>query len=192
MADRGASAAFLTELAKAAHEPFWLFELRLDVADGSTVYATDCHRNIVFGGNTYLANGNLLSWSGIQESAELRIKSCSVSLSGVDQSWISTVLTANYVDRRLLVYKGFVTADADVMVVDPIAVFDGRVDGCSVDEDPEAGTCTVSIAAADEWVAFERLSGRHTCDSEQKVFFPTDTGLSRVSQINVPIKWGAA
>ncbi len=192
MADRGASANFLTELAKSQQEPFWLFSLQLDVADGGPVYATDCHRPIVFGGNTYLANGYLLGFSGISESAELRVKSCSVALSGVDQSWIFTVLTVNYIDRQLLIYKGYVTADADVLVVDPIAVFDGRVDGLQVKEDPETGKCVVTIAAADAWCDFTRKSGRHMVDAEQNIFFPSDTGLSRVSQINVPIKWGSA
>jgi len=191
MADRGASAAFLTELVKDQNEPFHLFELQLDVADGGTVRNTDLHRDVSWGGNSYLANGHFMQFSGIQESAELRVKTCSVTLSGVDQAWIATVLTVNYIDRRLLIYKGFVNATTDAVIVDPIAIFDGRVDSAQTEEDPSAGTCSVTLTAADDWVDFERLNGRHTNPTEQQALFPSDLGFQYVDMINKQIQWGA-
>lgn len=195
MADRGASAAFLAEVVKQQQEPFHLFELYLDAGDGGTVRNTDSHRTLVWGGNSYPANGDFMQFTPIQESAELRIKTCTIQLSGIDptvdaggQTLLQRMLSANYIDRRLVIYKGFMTA-ADALVVDPIAIFDGRCDAPAINEDPNA-TVSISITATDHWSTFDTVVGRHTNDAEQQQYFAGDTYFHLVSQINKTISWG--
>ena len=187
--DRGASAAFLAELAKSKNQPFHLVELQLD---SGTIYGTDASRSIVFDGNTYPALCHFLEFSGIRETAELQVSQCSLALSGVDQTLIAAVLGEDYIDRRLVIYKGFLSEDSASVVVDPILIFDGRCDEPIITENPEDGTCTVSIDAASHWVDFERRPGRHTNHEEQQIYFAGDTFFSRVSELGKPVIWGRA
>ena len=185
--DRGASAAVITQLNATANEPCHLFELFLDA---ETVYVTDAYRDIVWGGNTYLAVGQFLGFDGVDESATLQVTQARIQLSGVVQDMIALVLAQNYIDRRVVIYKAFINGAG--VVIDPVSMFEGRADAPIIQEDPGSGTCTVTIAAAQHWVDFERLPGRHTNDAEQQIWFPGDKGFEFVSSLNKQIKWGAA
>jgi len=102
--DRSASSGFLAELAKNRNQPFHLIEIQFDSA---TTYATDAARDIVYNGQTYLALSHFLEFSAVEETSELKVSQCTVSLSGVDQTMIAVVLDEPCIDRRLLIYKGF-------------------------------------------------------------------------------------
>ena len=85
-----------------------------------------------------------------------------------------------------------VKIDGAGVVIDPIAIFDGRADSPMIEEDPDSGKCVVVLAAAQHWVDFERRPGRHTNHEEQQIWFPGDKGFEFVSGLNREIKWGAA
>lgn len=187
MADRGASSAALAEIAKSANEPVHLFELYLD---GQTVRLTDAYRTISWNANDYIAAGQLIGFDGLEESTRVEVTQARVSLSGVLQDNIALVMSNNYIDRRLVIYKAFLSGAG--VVIDPIAIFDGRCDAPTIDEDPDSGKCTVTIAASQHWVDFERIPGRHTNDAEQQIHYPGDKGFQFVSNLNREIKWGAA
>lgn len=189
MTQRGASAEVVAEVAKSANQPIMMVALYLD---SETVRATNAYRSIIYDGNTYTALGHLLDVAGIEETADLSITAATVRLSGVDQTMIATVLTNGYIDRRLVISKAFLAAANDSLIVNPVPIYDGRCDAPIIEEDPTAGTCTVSLSVSSHWIDFERRPGRHTSHDEQQIWFPGDTGLSRISQLNKPIKWGTA
>lgn len=184
--DRGFSPATIAETGKDSNRPLHLIEIWFDT---QLVPMTDSYRAINWNGNVYIATGHLLNFSGVEESAELQVTQATVTLSGVDQVWIANVMQQNYIDRRLVIYKGFLDA-ADALVVDPGPIFDGRMDAPVIDEDPASGQCTVMITAASHWTDFERTPGRHTNDAEQQIWFPGDKGFEFVSQLNKQIIWG--
>lgn len=186
--DRGASTAVVDEIVKSTNSPCYLVELYFDSA---TVRITDAWRNISWGGNTYLADGNLLGFSGIEETAELQIPSVTLSVSGVNQSYIAVVLAEPYLDRRVVIYKAFLDYTQGV-VSSPIIIFDGRLDSMGISDDPAGGTSTVAFTATSQWADFERTPGRHTNPAEQGVYFPGDKFFDYCNQINKQIKWGAA
>ncbi|MFM7009311.1 MAG: hypothetical protein ACKO0Z_08290 [Betaproteobacteria bacterium] len=185
MSGRGATPAALAEIAKEQVQTFYLYELYLD---SSTIYATDTYTPISWGGNTYLANGAFLGFDQIEETGDLSGNTTSVSLSGVDQTFIASILLENYIDRRLVIRKAFWSAGT--VVLDPIPVLDGRIDQPVIAEDPTAGTCTVTVTVGSHWVDFERKSGRHTNDAEQKLFFAGDTGFRLIGASRADVKWG--
>jgi len=194
MSGRGASAAFLTESAKAANQPAHLFEARFDAADGGTLYFTDSYRNITWGGNTYTALGHLIGFTGLTESAELRITDVRVTFSAVDQTMVSQVLQKQYLDRRLVIYKAFFDEATQAIVVDPVSIHDGRMDEPTLNEDPEGGRSTVQVVSHDQFADFERKSGRHTNPTDQALFFPSDKAFDMVAQnagSQVTLTWGA-
>lgn len=184
--DRGADGDVVAAIEADANQVVHLF--RADFASG-TVYATDAYRAITWDGNEYIANGHLLSYTGIEESAELQVAQARFALSGVDQSLISVVLIENVLDRRVRVWTAFLDSD-DAIIGDPILIFDGRMDAPVIDEDPTGGTCTVSISASNQFADFNRRAGRRTNDSEQQTLFPGDKGFEFVSSLTRSITWG--
>lgn len=186
--NRGASAPVLAEIAADANAPVHLFELYLP---GATTYATDAFRAVEWGGNTYPALGHFLAFDGIEETADLAVTQVRVQMSGVDQSLISLLLSYDYIDRRLVIRQGFLDA-SDTLIIDPLAIFDGRCDAPEISEDPDTGASGITLAASSHWIDFERTPGRHTNHEEQQIWFPGDLGFEYVSQLNRQIKWGAA
>lgn len=188
MADRGASAAFLAELLKSTSAPCWLVDAYFD--DG-TISLTDAWRPITWGGRTYTANGHFLSFSGLTETAELQVPQLTLTLSAVDQVWISIALTKNYVDRRLVISRAFIdyTTAAVTPIASPVS-FEYRMDGMNIADDPN-GECTVAVTASSHFGDFERRAGRHTNSSEHQVFFPGDLFFDYASNLNREIRWGA-
>lgn len=186
MSGRGASSTVQTEIAKTANRPFHLFEIYLD---GATARSTDAYRNIDWGGNTYYALGHLLTFDGIEESAELQVNQVRLTQSGVDGTYISLYLGHDYIDRRMVIRKAFLASD-ETVIVDPFPIFDGRCDSPEIAEDPDSGTCTVVMTASSHWVDFERTPGRHTNHDEQQIWFPGDLGFEFVGQMNKDMKWG--
>lgn len=185
--DRGASGAVVTQLGNAASEPCHLFEMYLD---DQTARFSDAFRNLSWGGNTYIGAGQLIGFDGIEESATLQVASARIQLTGVLQDSIALLLSHNYIDRRVVIYKAFISGAG--VVVDPVPIFDGRADSPIIEEDPDSGTCAVTIAAAQHWIDFERRPGRHTNHAEEQIWFPGDKGFEFVSGLNKPLKWGAA
>ena len=194
MSARGASVAVQAEWIAVANAPAHLIELRLDAADGGTIWATDSYRTIVWNGNTYTALGHMLGFSGLSESAELRVADLSVQLSGVDQTMIATVLDANYIDRRFLIYQFFLDT-SDAVIASPVLIHDGRISEAAVQEDGEGGASSVTLKSRDSFADFERLNGRHTNPLEQRYLFPNDASFDLLPQLagqNRQLIWGAA
>jgi len=186
MADRGATEAVVLELGKAKNQPIHLVDVLFDT---TPIYITDAWRSVVWGGHTYTALGHFLGFSDIEETSELQVANLTTQLSGVDQSVVSAVLSENYIDRPLIIRKAFLD-DEMTVIADPVLIFEGRMDNPVIDENPEDGSCVVTVSASNAWVDFERLSGRHTNDAEQQIFFPGDKGFEFVSQVTSEITWG--
>jgi len=192
MAGRGASAAVLAEIEASSNSPCHLFEAYWPT---QTIRLTDAHRAIVWGGNTYLASGAFLSFSGIEETADIQVSQAQVVISGVDQAWISLALSDEYLDRRLVIYKAFLDA-SDVLIVDPFPIHDGRMDAPIIAEDvPDGGvgtvTSTVTISSTSHFVDFQRSPGRRTNHQDSQIHFPGEKGFEFVSSLNREIIWGA-
>lgn len=188
MTARGMSAAARAQAAASSNQPIHLIAVYFD---DLTARYTDAYRNIVWGGDTFTAAGSLLEFSGITESIELRVTQAQIRLSGVDQVWIAWLLAKQYVDRRVVIWKGFLSS-TDSLVVDPVAILDGRMDAQTIEENPNEGTCIVTVSASSHWVDFERRPGRHTNDAEQQRHFSGDKGFEFAAQASKQITWGRA
>jgi hypothetical protein len=188
MAGRSMTVAAKAQASAAKLQIAHLVEVYFDSPTG-TLTLTDAHRNLVYGGNTYLGAGYLLGMTAIQETAEALVHQLTVTFSGVDQVWIANVLTEAFMDRRLVVRRAFINPTSDALVADPVLVFDGRMDAPSIAEDPEAGTCTVAVTATNHWTDFLRRPGRHTASAEHQIFFPDDPSFDLLTTLRDPVKW---
>ena len=184
--DRGSSSAFQAEVVKGQNRPIHLVEVYFD---DETVYMTDAYKDITYNSNTYVAVGHFMGFSDIEESAEVIVSSVTLSLGGVDQVWVSRVLNKAYIDRTVKVYTAFLN-DAQALVVDPVLIFEGRMDTPTIQEDPDSGKSSVSVSATNAWVDFSRTTGRHTNHEEQQIHFAGDKGFEFASEIVKDIQWG--
>ena len=186
MADRGSTAAFQTEIVKAANRPVHLVEVHLD---SGVTYMSDSYKSITHDGNEYLGLGHFLGFSDIEEAAEVIVSSMTISLSGVDQVWISNLLQNDYIDRTIKIYTAFLDA-SQALVVDPVLIFEGRMDQPVIEENPDHGTSVIAVSATNAWVDFQRKTGRHTNHEEQQIHFAGDKGFEFASEIVKDVVWG--
>lgn len=183
---RGMSEAMQTEVAKSANKPLHLVSVQFS---GVTVYLSDAPRIIVFDGQTYIGLGVLLGFSDINEAAELQVASVTCQLSGITQTMISAFLSERYLNRPLKIHRGFFDAN-EVVVVDPVLIFDGHMDRPTIEDNPKSGKSVVTIIATNQWSDFERTPGRHTNHEEQQIWFSGDKGFEFAPQVMVEITWG--
>lgn len=184
--DRGSSTAFQAEVVKAKNAPVHLCSV---TTTGGTFYMTDAYKDIVYNGHTYLKVGHFLNFSEIEESYEVMVSNVTISLSGVDQANIANFLNNDYIDQPVKIYLGFL-GDSDVLVSDPILIFEGRIDMPVVNEDPTGGSCIVAVQASNAWVDFQRRTGRRANHEEQQIYFPGDKGFEFASEVIHEIFWG--
>ena len=175
------------------------FSVVLDPFDTVEVYMTDAYKELsieVDGStNSYQATGNLIAFDTIQESADMQISKLGISLSGVDQTFVSSLLTYNYLDRDLEVHRVFLD-DSEQILHEPLLVFKGSIDTPTITDDPFEGTSTVSIQAASAFVDFDRRNGRRTNTSEQDLYRSInsisyeDTGFEYAAPSETKFFWG--
>ena len=70
MADRGMTAAVLTEIAESQNKPFHLVDIQFTTG---TVYFTDSNRDIDWNYRTYTAAGDFLTFSDITEQNAMTV-----------------------------------------------------------------------------------------------------------------------
>ena len=180
----GVTAGVAAELGLAANQPIHLYEATFE---NGTVYLTDAPFTISWNGNEYGAAGQALGFADVAESAALRLNSIQVRLSGVDQSFIGILLNEDYVGRQIVIRKALLSGGG--VMVDPFPIFDGFMDGVSIQEGISDGSCVLAVSASTHWGDVPR-NGRHTNHEEQQIHFPGDMGFEFVSEINKDIMWG--
>ena len=184
--DRGSTGAFQTEIVKSANKPFHLVKLSFDDV---SYFLSDAYIPVTYDSNTYTPTGSFLAFSDIVETNEANIETISISLSGVDTTYVNLFLTGGYLDRTVQIYKAFLDSN-DALVSDPLLIFDGRLNNPVIKEDVEAGTSTIAVQASSLFVDFDRINTRFTNNESQQSFFAGDTGFRYSSVVVKELNWG--
>ena len=161
--------------------------VQIDFED--VVRITDNFHPVASGGQTFLPAGHLLSIQDVQETEELRVGSLKISLSSVDQAYVSIFLNIDYLNRRVRIWNAILD-ESGQLIGDAIPTFDGEVTGYAITENRSSST--ISVSCASHWADFERKAGRLTNNNSQQYFFPNDTGFRFAAESVKDIKWGKA
>lgn len=153
----------------------------------SVIRLTDWGRDITALTETWDSSPHYLSVTEAVETAELRINSLTIDLSGVEQTYISIFLNNDYHGVRVRRYK-VVLDSADDVIGEPILIFDGVIDSFGIDDTQE--TSVIQIVAASHWANFDMISGRKTNHNSQQIHFAGDLGFEFAADTVQDIKWG--
>ena len=151
------------------------------------VRITDWHRELSLLSETWESSGHILNISSATETAELRINSVSLTLSGVDQTFLSLFLNNNYHDIRVRRYKAFLDS-SEAIIGAPVMVFDGRISDFGLDENE--GQSNIEIVVASHWANYDAKNGRRSNHNSQQKHFPGDDGFEFAADTVEDIKWG--
>ena len=187
---RSLPSAVTDELAKNKITYVDLLELHFDGSDAQ--YLNNGAFNIEVDtststGQTFLANGNLLSFDLVSETESAKVNEINIVLSGVNTTFANLFLNSDYVERRVVIYRQFFN-QTGAKISTPIMMFDGEIKNFTLKEDQQ--TNTVSITSASVFYNFDDNNGRRSTSGSQQRHFPTDKGMNYAAQTTKDIRWG--
>ena len=163
----------------------------ITIGFGTPVNLTDCSFSLtssVSGSSvTYSASDFILGISNHTEETDITKSSVSISLSGADQTFISTVLNENVVNDTVEIYRGLLDSNNSI-IADPILLYSGNIDTFEIAETETQSN--VKLIIVSHWADFDKKSGRKTNNASQQRFFSTDVGMDYSSETVLDIKWG--
>jgi len=127
--------------------------------------------------------------SNHSEETDITKSTISLTLSGADQTFISTVLNENVVNDSVTIYRGLL-ADDNSLIADPFLLYQGNIESFEIQEKEKDSIVGLSIVS--HWADFDKKNGRKTNNTSQQRFFSTDVGMDFASQTVQDIKWGRA
>jgi len=136
---------------------------------------------------TYTASSFLVATPTFTEETDLSKTSLNITLSGADQTFISTVLSENVVNDSVDIFRGLLDSN-NALIADPILLYSGNIDTFQISESETESI--VNLTVVSHWADFDKKSGRQTNNNSQQRFFSTDVGMDFSSQTVLDLKWG--
>tara|TARA_R100001480_G_scaffold34929_2_gene46879 strand:+ start:4479 stop:5045 length:567 start_codon:yes stop_codon:yes gene_type:complete len=184
---RGLTSAVKTELATGIIEPVLL----LEIGFGTPVYLTnasfDITSSVSGSSRTYLANGHLKSITDVSETNKPTKNTLAISLSGVDQTYVSVALNENIINDDVYIYRGFLNSSLS-LIADPFLLFFGTIDEFNIKDNTT--TASIALTVTSHWGNFSKINGRTTTDNSQQRVFSGDKGMEFSALTVKDIKWG--
>lgn len=183
MASRGASAAYLTELAKQGIQPCHLVKISFS----SILYLTDFYKKIPWSSNDYQSDGRITGIPEIVGSIDMSMQLIDLEMSGADLATLSVALSENYINKEVLIHRALVDING-VLIVDPVQVYDGTIDSFTHVEDPN-GESILTWTCSNHWATFKQRNGRRTNTYDQQFHYSGDTFFKFSSEIIRSFEW---
>jgi len=184
MSGRGLTDGVKAELGQPLNRPCHLYAFDFN----PWIYLTDAAVDVAYNGNTYLS-AQVLGFSGIAETSDLLVNTCTVTLTGVDQAVVARLLQESYLNRKVRIYKTLLDASLQP-IANPGLIFDGRMNKPTISIDVDNGATVCAVDCVSHWKDYERRPGRHSNDTEQQTHFPGDRGFAQVASLPDEIFWG--
>ena len=184
---RGLTSSIKTELATGVIDPVLLVEIEFATPIYLTNAPFDITSSVSGSSRTYITNGHLKNITGINETNKPTKNSLQLTLSGVDQTYISIALSENIINKEVYIYRGFLDAN-NALISDPFLLFFGTIDEYRITDNTTTANLVLNLTS--HWGNFEKTSGRVTTDNSQQRFFSGDKGMEFAALTVRDIKWG--
>jgi len=163
----------------------------LTIGFSTPINFTDCSFSLtssVSGSSvTYNPSDFVIGVSDFSEEIDVTKSSLTISLSGADQTFISTVLNENITNDEVSIYRGLLDTDSS-LIADPFLLYQGNIENFAVNETEKDSV--VNLTVVSHWADFEKKNGRKTNNTSQQRFFSTDVGMDFSSQTVLDVRWG--
>jgi hypothetical protein len=174
------------ELAAKQLAPIFFFEADFS---GGFARAWTGYGSIVWDAKTWLGTGQFLGFSQIDESREIQATSLSVSLSGVDPVMVATAYGDFSQGRPLKAWLGVLDVATAQVVSDPVAIFAGRMD--TISDQDDGAQAVITITAESNLADLKRLRARFYTDQDQQRVFSGDRSFRYLPSLqDRPVYWG--
>ena len=184
---RSLTTAIKNALATNEIRPFHL----LTIGFSTPVNFTDCSfpltSSISGSSVTYTSSDFIIGVSDFTEEIDVTKSSLTISLSGADQTFISTVLNENVTNDEVTIFRGLLDS-SNAIIADPFLLYKGNIENFAINENTKSSVVNLSVVS--HWADFEKKNGRKTNNTSQQRFFSTDVGMDFSSQTVLDIKWG--
>ena len=184
---RNLTSAIKTALATNDIRPVHL----LTIGFSTPVNFTDCSFSLtssVSGSSvTYNPSDFVIGVSDFSEEIDVTKSSLTISLSGADQTFISTVLNENITNDEVTIFRGLLDSN-NSLIADPFLLYQGNIENFAVNETDKDSV--VNLTVVSHWADFEKKNGRKTNNTSQQRFFSTDVGMDFASQTVLDVRWG--
>ena len=151
------------------------------------IYNTDYGVNITYDSKTFTPSSHLISVSDAKETAGVKVNSMDITVSAVEQSFMSLFLSSDYINKQVLIQRAVID-DNNTIIGQPIDFFDGRI--ISFDMKESDSSSEISIEIASHWSDFDKIQCRRTNTNSQQFHFPDDRGFDYASSAITTLKWG--
>ena len=110
-----------------------------------TLYFNTSPIDLSFGGNTYLAVGDLASVESITETDEVKSTSITIHMSMLDEDMRKYAADLDYANRSATIYRAYLDSNYDIIGT-PLIMFYGAMDNVTFSEKQGESVLTMSIA----------------------------------------------
>ena len=146
---------------------------------GGTVYLWSGQGDLSWNGQTWLGGGSLLGVSEITETSDVVATGVTVTLSGVDPAYVAAAISEAGQGLPGRIWLGLID-DTGAVIVDPLALFSGRLDVPQITDG--GATCAITISYESRLVNLLKPNEwRYTHESQQQLY-PGDMAFEFVHQ----------
>jgi hypothetical protein len=146
-------------------------------------------RQYTFGGNTYLPFGTLVSVGDVTENSGIQSDQLQFTLSGVDNSLLTTVLAEKYHGRDATLYFGYLDSNYN-LVTTPEILWEGIMDTMAIKTG--ANTSTILLTCENRLILWNKNCGWLYTDEHQRIRDSTDLFFNQsAALVNKTIHWGS-
>ena len=184
---RNLTSSIKTALATNDIRPFHLLTIGFSTPVNFTDSTYSLTSSISGSSVTYSPSSFIIGVSDFTEEIDVTKSTLNISLSGADQTFISTVLNENVTNDEVTIFRGLLNTDNSI-IADPFLLYKGNIENFAINENTKQSVVNLSVVS--HWADFEKKNGRKTNNTSQQRFFSTDVGMNFSSQTVLDIKWG--
>ena len=186
---RGLSSAVKTELATGNISPVLLVYIGFATPLYLTNSGFPITSSVSGSSQTYTASGHLKAISNTTETNKPTKNSLSISLSAVDQTYVSVILNENIIGKEVKIWRGYLDSSSAI-IADPFLLYYGTIDEYKISDSTNTANIVLNITS--HWGNFDKQNGRTTTDNSQQRFFSGDKGMEFASLTVRDLRWGRA
>jgi len=156
--------------------------------DGNVYYISSAFQEVTYSGNTYQQLGSFLQVGEMAEDIKTTNGDLAISLSGVEATYLSDILTTPIKGGVASVYRAFFNDDYTLDSANVYQRFKGVITNFVVEEDFDIlegnDTNTISVSCASINTILEnKIAGQRTNPADRNKYYPGDQTFDRVPDL---------